>query len=54
MADIFKVDKESALAVGLVIHMMQYIPTTLYGMWVFLKSGMTLKKIHDAEEQGGE
>jgi len=54
MADIFKVDKESALAVGLVIHMMQYIPTTLYGMWVFLKSGMTLKKIHDVEEQVGE
>ncbi|MBF0481840.1 MAG: flippase-like domain-containing protein [Desulfovibrionaceae bacterium] len=54
MSTIFKVDNETALAVGLLLHMMLFVPTTLYGMWVFLKSGMTLKKIHDIEEQGGQ
>jgi len=51
---LFGVDKGSALAVALLLHMMMFVPTTVYGMWVFLKSGMTLKKIHDAEEQGGQ
>jgi hypothetical protein len=51
---LFGVGKNSALALALLLHMMMFIPTTVYGMWVFLKSGMSLKKIHDAEEQGGE
>jgi hypothetical protein len=51
---LFGVGKNSALALALLLHMMMFVPTTVYGMWVFLKSGMSLKKIHDAEEQGGQ
>jgi glycosyltransferase 2 family protein len=51
---LFGVDKGRALAVGLLIHMIQFIPTTVYGMWIFLKSGMSLKKITHVEEQNGE
>lgn len=48
---LFKVDKELALAIGLVIHMMQYIPTTVSGLMVLAKSGLSLKTIRRSEEE---
>jgi uncharacterized protein (TIRG00374 family) len=47
---LFKVDKELALAIGLLIHMMQYIPTTLSGLLVLARSGLSLKSIRRSEE----
>jgi len=47
---IFKVDKELALAIGLLIHMMQYIPTTVSGLMVLAKSGLSLKSIRKSDE----
>jgi len=47
---LFKVDKELALAIGLLIHMMQYIPTTVTGLLVLAKSGLTIKSIRRSEE----
>jgi len=51
---LFKVDKELALAIGLLIHMMQYIPTTVSGLLVLMKSGLSLKglKRREAEMEG--
>jgi len=51
---LFKVDKELALAIGLLIHMMQYIPTTVIGLLVLMKSGLSLKsfKRREAEMEG--
>lgn len=48
---LFKVDKELALAIGLLIHMMQYIPTTVTGLMVLAKSGLSLKTIQKTEEE---
>jgi hypothetical protein len=48
---LFKVDKELALAIGLLIHMMQYIPTTVAGLMVLAKSGLSLKTIQKTEEE---
>jgi len=47
---IFKVDKELALAIGLLIHMMQYIPTTVSGLMVLARSGLSLKSIRKSDE----
>ncbi|WP_243363839.1 lysylphosphatidylglycerol synthase transmembrane domain-containing protein [Fundidesulfovibrio terrae] len=47
---LFKVDKELALAIGLLIHMMQYIPTTVTGLLVLARSGLSLKSIRHSEE----
>lgn len=47
---LFHVDKERALAIALLIHMMQYIPTTAGGLLVLAKSGLTLKSIRQSEE----
>ncbi|MFZ5428039.1 MAG: lysylphosphatidylglycerol synthase transmembrane domain-containing protein [Thermodesulfobacteriota bacterium] len=48
---LFKVDKELALAIGLLIHMMQYIPTTITGLMVLAKSGLSLKTIRRSDEE---
>jgi len=48
---LFRVDKELALAIGLVIHMMQYIPTTVSGLMVLARSGLSLKSIRRSEEE---
>jgi hypothetical protein len=48
---LFKVDKESALAIGFLLHMMQYIPTTVAGLAVLAKSGLKLKNIRQSEEE---
>jgi len=47
---LFHVDKELALAIGLLIHMMQYIPTTAAGLLVLARSGLTLKTLRQSEE----
>ncbi len=47
---LFGVDKELALAIGLLIHMMQYIPTTAAGLVVLAKSGLSLKTIRQSDE----
>lgn len=47
---LFGIDKELALAIGLLIHMTQYIPTTVAGLWVLLKSGLSLKRIKHSDE----
>jgi glycosyltransferase 2 family protein len=48
---IFKVDKELALAIGLLIHMMQFIPTTLAGLLVLAKSGLSLKNLRKDDQE---
>lgn len=47
---IFGVDKELALAIGLLIHMIQYIPTTVSGLMVLARSGLSLKVIRKSDE----
>jgi len=47
---LFHVDKELALAIGLLIHMMQFIPTTVAGLLVLAKSGLSLKSIRATDE----
>ena len=42
---LFHVDKETALAIGFLLHMIQFIPTTLIGLFVLAKSGLKLKNI---------
>lgn len=48
---LFKVDKELALAIGLVIHMSQYIPTTVSGLLVLARSGLSLRTIRKSDEE---
>ena len=47
---LFGVDRSQALAAGLVLHMVQYIPVTLAGLLVLGKSGLSLRKIRHSEE----
>jgi len=47
---IYGVPKEEALAIGLVIHSITYLPQTLLGGVIFLKSELSLKKIREAGE----
>lgn len=47
---LFGVDKEQALAAGVVLHMLQYIPVTLLGMLVLVRSGLNIRKIRESEE----
>lgn len=47
---LFGVDKEQALAAGVVLHMLQYIPVTLIGILVLARSGLNIKKIRESEE----
>lgn len=48
---LFKVDKELALAIGLIIHMMQFIPTTVAGLLVLAKSGLSLKDLRRKDQE---
>lgn len=48
---LFKVDKELALAIGLLLHMMQYIPTTVSGLLVLARSGLSLASIRKSDEE---
>ena len=48
---LFKVDKELALAIGLLIHMMQFIPTTVAGLLVLAKSGLSLKNLRKSDQE---
>ncbi len=47
---LFGVDRAQALAAGLVLHMVQYIPVTVAGSLVLAKSGLSLRKIRESEE----
>jgi len=44
------VDRAQALATGLVLHMVQYIPVTVAGLLVLAKSGLKLSKIRESDE----
>jgi uncharacterized protein (TIRG00374 family) len=47
---LFSVDRAQALATGLVLHMVQYIPVTVAGLLVLAKSGLKLSKIRESDE----
>jgi hypothetical protein len=47
---LFGVEQTQALAAGLVLHMVQYIPVTVAGLLVLVKSGMNLRKIRETDE----
>ncbi len=47
---LFGIDKEQALAAGLVLHMIQYIPVTVLGIAVLARSGLSLQKLRHSDE----
>lgn len=47
---LFGVDRAQALAAGLVLHMVQFIPVTVAGLFVLAKSGLKLSKIRESDE----
>jgi len=49
----FGVDKDRAFAVGLALHMLQYIPVTLAGLWVLASSGLSLSGLRRQAEEPG-
>ena len=49
----FGVDRERAFAVGLALHMLQYLPVTLAGMWVLVSSGLSLADLRRRSEAPG-
>ncbi|MHC1790535.1 lysylphosphatidylglycerol synthase transmembrane domain-containing protein [Solidesulfovibrio sp.] len=49
----FGVDRERAFAVGLALHMLQYIPVTLIGLGVLATSGLSLAKLRQQAEKPG-
>ena len=52
-AYVWLVSGGNTVAIGLLIHMMQYIPTTALGLVVLAKSGLSLKTIRQSEEGVG-
>jgi hypothetical protein len=50
----FGIDKETALATGIVWHMILFIPATLGGVVVFIISGLSLRRLHRLEEAEAE
>ena len=49
----FGVDRERAFAVGLALHMLQYIPVTLAGLWVLAASGLSLTDLRRQADKPG-
>uniref|UniRef100_I2Q1G5 Uncharacterized protein n=1 Tax=Desulfovibrio sp. U5L TaxID=596152 RepID=I2Q1G5_9BACT len=47
---LFGVDQTQALAAGLILHMVQYIPVTVSGLLILAKSGLSLRKIRESDE----
>jgi len=47
----FGVDKETGLAVGLVLRLLNYVPQTLGGMYVMVQSGFSLKSLRQREPE---
>ncbi|QLA16752.1 lysylphosphatidylglycerol synthase transmembrane domain-containing protein [Desulfolutivibrio sulfoxidireducens] len=47
---LFGIDKEQALAAGVVLHMLQYIPVTLVGVLILARSGLSIKRIRESDE----
>ncbi len=48
---LFGIDKEIALAVGLVYHMLLFLPSTLYALFVLFISGLDLKTIRTSSDE---
>jgi len=49
----FGVDRDQAFAVGLALHMLQYIPVTLAGLWVLASSGLSLSDLRRQADRPG-
>lgn len=47
---LFGIGKGEALAAGLVLHMIQYIPVTVVGALILAKSGLDLRKIRESDD----
>lgn len=47
---LFGVGQTQALAAGLMLHMVQYIPVTVAGLLILAKSGLSLRKIRESDE----
>jgi len=41
---LFGINKEEAIGFAIVVHMVQYIPTTLFGVWIINKTKIDLSK----------
>lgn len=48
------VDKEQALAAGLVFHAIYYLPVTAYALGLLARSGLSLERIRSTEVEGEE
>jgi len=48
---LYGVGKEQALAVGLVLHMLQYIPSSVYALALLAKSGLSLRQIREEAQE---
>ena len=52
----FGIGRERAFAIGLTMHLLQYVPLTAAGLWSLAKSGMTLSdlrgQVRKAREEG--
>ena len=46
---LFGIERSQALAAGLVLHMVQYIPVTVTGLLVLARSGVSLRRIRHSE-----
>ena len=46
----FGVDKEQALASAIVLHMIQYIPTTIVALLIMLKTGLGTRSFRLQEQ----
>lgn len=45
---LFGIDKEAALAAGIILHMVQYIPTTSVGFFVMARDGVSLASLRQS------
>jgi len=50
----FGVDRDRAFAVGLALHLLQYLPVTLAGLWSLAASGMSLRDLRGQARQARE
>lgn len=50
----FGVDKERAFAVGLAMHLLQYLPVTAVGLWTLAASGMSVKDLRGQARETAE
>ena len=51
----FGVDRDRAFAVGLALHLLQYLPVTVAGLWILATSGLSLRDLRrQAADAPGE